>query len=227
MPHPKDRKQRTRQKILEAAARLFRARGFGATSIEDVMLECGLTRGGFYAHFHSKAQLYQEAVTDAGGPARPPQTGREVPTDWLDDLFMACRHGLDTIEQPHPVWALLATDVASGIPQVRQAYARALQAVRDQLRLEIGSTQSRDETALAAATMLAGALAAAATIDDTAMRNALADACQRATQALRHGDAASAAGEPVFLWAPDADMSLNIWSARVASRACFSPPPDC
>src|SRR5438128_1833170 len=112
MPHPKDRKQRTRQRILDAASKLFRARGFDAIAIEDVMRECGLTRGGFYAHFRSKAQLYQEAVTDAVGPARPPQTCREVPSDWLADLFAACRHGVDAIEQPHPAWVLLATDVA-------------------------------------------------------------------------------------------------------------------
>ena len=65
MAHPKDRKQRTRQRILSAAARLFAAQGFTATTIEEVMLDCGLTRGGFYAHFRSKAQLHQEALLQA------------------------------------------------------------------------------------------------------------------------------------------------------------------
>jgi hypothetical protein len=60
--HPKHRKQHTRQRILCAAARLFADRGFSATTIDDVMLECGLTRGGFYAHFRSKAQLHHEAL---------------------------------------------------------------------------------------------------------------------------------------------------------------------
>ena len=59
MPHPKQRKQQTRQKILVAA------QGYAATAIEDVMIECGLKRGGFYAHFRSKAQLDQEAVAHA------------------------------------------------------------------------------------------------------------------------------------------------------------------
>ena len=65
MAHPKHRKQLTRQRILSAAARLFVARGFSATTIDDVMHECGLTRGGFYAHFRSKAQLHQEALLQA------------------------------------------------------------------------------------------------------------------------------------------------------------------
>jgi len=202
MPHPKDRKQRTRQRILDAAVKVFRARGFDATSIEDVMLECGLTRGGFYAHFRSKAQLYREAVTDAGGPARPPQTCREEPSDWLDDLLAACRYGLDAIEQPNPAWALLATDVASKTPEVRRAYARALQSVHEQLRREISDAHPDDETALAAAAMIAGVLAVAVSVDDTALKNTLADACRRATLALRDGNE-SAGGEPTFLWSPD------------------------
>lgn len=62
MPHPKDRKALTRRRLLEAASRLFSARGFGATSIDDVMRDCGLTRGGFYAHFRSKGALYEEVI---------------------------------------------------------------------------------------------------------------------------------------------------------------------
>lgn len=62
MAHPKHRKQHTRQRILSAAARLFAARGFSATTIDEVMHDCGLTRGGFYAHFRSKAQLHHEAL---------------------------------------------------------------------------------------------------------------------------------------------------------------------
>jgi len=63
--HPKNRKQHTRQRILCAAARLFVAKGFSATTIDEVMRDCGLTRGGFYAHFRSKAQLHHEAMLQA------------------------------------------------------------------------------------------------------------------------------------------------------------------
>lgn len=65
MAHPKHRKQHTRQRILSAAATLFAAKGFSATTIDDVMHACGLTRGGFYAHFRSKAQLHHEAMLQA------------------------------------------------------------------------------------------------------------------------------------------------------------------
>ncbi|WP_454674467.1 TetR/AcrR family transcriptional regulator [Achromobacter pestifer] len=52
-----------RQRILEAAARLFRAHGIDGVSIADVMRDCGLTVGGFYKHFTSKDDLAAQAVS--------------------------------------------------------------------------------------------------------------------------------------------------------------------
>ncbi|MCJ2121896.1 TetR/AcrR family transcriptional regulator [Methylobacterium sp. J-077] len=46
-----------RRRILEAAGRLFRARGFAAVTVAEVMREAGLTHDGFYGHFRSKGGL--------------------------------------------------------------------------------------------------------------------------------------------------------------------------
>ena len=54
--------EKTRAKILVAAARLFSERGYSGTALSDVMAACGLTKGGFYAHFASKEDLYLESV---------------------------------------------------------------------------------------------------------------------------------------------------------------------
>ncbi len=70
MRYSRGQKDLTRQRILESAARLFATQGYAAISIEEVMRACGLTRGGFYAHFRSKAALYREA------------TGRDVDEPW-------------------------------------------------------------------------------------------------------------------------------------------------
>src|SRR3954465_15213074 len=50
-----------RERILEAAARLFRERGFEGIGVADLMKEAGLTHGGFYGHFSSKEDLIAEA----------------------------------------------------------------------------------------------------------------------------------------------------------------------
>jgi len=62
MPWPKDHKSRTRRKIVAAASTTFRADGIEHVRVEDVMARAGLTHGGFYAHFVSKAELLREAL---------------------------------------------------------------------------------------------------------------------------------------------------------------------
>src|ERR1700686_1789203 len=49
-----------RQTILDAAGTLFREHGFAGTGVDDIMKRAGLTHGGFYGHFGSKADLAAE-----------------------------------------------------------------------------------------------------------------------------------------------------------------------
>lgn len=51
-----------RRRILEAAARLFRAKGFEAVTVAEVMKAAGLTHGAFYGHFQSKDDLIAQAL---------------------------------------------------------------------------------------------------------------------------------------------------------------------
>ncbi len=69
MPRMSDAdKQKSHARIIDAAARLFREDGIGATSVSDVMRAAGLTHGGFYRHFTSKEDLvvaaFDKAVDD-------------------------------------------------------------------------------------------------------------------------------------------------------------------
>ena len=50
-----------RERILDAAAQLFRERGFEGIGVADLMKEAGLTHGGFYGHFSSKEDLIAQA----------------------------------------------------------------------------------------------------------------------------------------------------------------------
>jgi AcrR family transcriptional regulator len=57
-----ERGARTRALIVAGAGELFAERGFAATSVGDVVERVGITKGAFYFHFDSKAQLAQEVV---------------------------------------------------------------------------------------------------------------------------------------------------------------------
>ncbi len=65
MRYPEDHKQKTRRRIVEEAARLFRQDGVGATGLQPLMKALGLTHGGFYAHFKSKDDLVETALRHA------------------------------------------------------------------------------------------------------------------------------------------------------------------
>jgi TetR/AcrR family transcriptional repressor of nem operon len=62
MRYDEDHKQKTRFKVLQAAARTIRAEGPDRVGVAAIMAEAGLTHGGFYAHFSSKDELIAEAI---------------------------------------------------------------------------------------------------------------------------------------------------------------------
>ncbi len=47
----------TRQRILDAAQTAIIKKGFTGTSIDELISECGLSKGGFFYHFHDKSDL--------------------------------------------------------------------------------------------------------------------------------------------------------------------------
>ena len=52
----------TRERILEIAQVSVLAKGFGATSIEEVIAEAGITKSGFFYHFRDKNELAREML---------------------------------------------------------------------------------------------------------------------------------------------------------------------
>src|SRR5690606_1082388 len=46
-----------RQRLLEAARDVIRAKGFAATSVDDLCTRAGVTKGAFFHHFASKEAL--------------------------------------------------------------------------------------------------------------------------------------------------------------------------
>jgi AcrR family transcriptional regulator len=55
-----------RQQLLDVAREVFAARGFHATSMDDIAEAAGVTKPVLYQHFPSKRSLYIELLTDTG-----------------------------------------------------------------------------------------------------------------------------------------------------------------
>ncbi len=59
MPTQAERTEATRGRLIATARRLFAAKGFAATSTEEILSEATVSRGALYHHFPSKTDLFQ------------------------------------------------------------------------------------------------------------------------------------------------------------------------
>ena len=57
-----ERREETREQVLAAAARMFAARGFHATSLDAIAEEAGFSRGAVYYNFADKEELFLELL---------------------------------------------------------------------------------------------------------------------------------------------------------------------
>jgi AcrR family transcriptional regulator len=62
MRYAAEHNEQTRERILDAAARLFREQGIAAVGLAKIMADVGLTVGTFYTHFKSKEALVRETL---------------------------------------------------------------------------------------------------------------------------------------------------------------------
>jgi AcrR family transcriptional regulator len=60
----KEKQAETRQRLLDAAERVFLRRGLQGSSVEEIAAEAGFTRGAFYSNFKSKDELFVELLQD-------------------------------------------------------------------------------------------------------------------------------------------------------------------
>lgn len=74
---PTRRRSETRERVLEVAEEAVLAKGFAATSIEEIITAVGITKSGFFYHFKDKADLAKSLII------RYLERDRAV----LDDIF--------------------------------------------------------------------------------------------------------------------------------------------
>ena len=128
MGWPEQQKLKTREKILNSAAHLFTNNGFEKISIDMVMKEAGLTRGAFYAHFSSKADLYNAAITQAAKNVQDAiSADGQVSKEDMLNRYMSLQH-LSGENFNCPI-ATLITDIQQRDNRVRDTYTQVFEEV--------------------------------------------------------------------------------------------------
>jgi len=181
MRYPPEHRDRTRARIVSAASRLFRRRGFAEVSVERVMRAAGLTVGGFYLHFNSKQRLVTESLramlsarrrrwlagleSQSGDAFRRAFVRRYVEQD-------ASR----TNEDACPMPALLSELTRAGVAP-RRALESELSPLLDEVARRLGDQSLRDE-ALRTVALCIGTLALSRALKGTGLDRELIRAAQ-------------------------------------------------
>jgi len=154
-----------RRRILDAAAQLFRERGFDSVSVAEVMKAAGLTHGGFYGHFDSKDALIEAAISHTPPARRNGPTLKEAAR--YADAYLSKHHRNDVGGGCE--FAALGTEAARASPEVRRTLTESLRRqIATLAESSAGSSQQqRRETAIASLATMMGAVMLARIADDT------------------------------------------------------------
>lgn len=151
MRYAPEHNEETRERILRAASRLFRAHGIAAVGLAKIMAEADLTVGTFYTHFKSKEALVQETLR------RALQSRKAELAEALrnGDLEVAIRAYLSPEHRDAPgigcPTAALASEVARHPRATRRTFAsetgESLQVLAECLSTRRGKKVSRADAA--------------------------------------------------------------------------------
>ena len=184
----KEQMAENRERILDAAAQLFREKGFDGIGVADLMKSAGLTHGGFYGHFASKDELMAQASARAlqrlqsawAALAREAAAQGQEPLAAIEAAYLSPGHR-DAPGQGC-LLAALGSDTARQGPAVRRAVTEGVRAQLDGLAgLVPGRTKAaKRQRALADYASLVGAMVLARAVDDPALSDEILHAAAAA-----------------------------------------------
>jgi len=189
MRYTPEHKQQTRERILEAAGRVFREQGYGGGGIAAVMKEAGLTHGGFYAHFEDKEELLAEAITRVvGESSRVRVAGCEHLTGlaWVVavcDRYLSEQH-MRAVGEGCPAPCLLSELARSG-GRPQESFRRAVLAWRDEIASRLGPGEV--DLAFGIIASCVGGLGMARSVSDPEVSRAILDSTRRLIRASLGG----------------------------------------
>ena len=175
--YPKDHRQQTRERIVQAATEAFKTEGIDGVGIARVMGRAGLTHGGFYAHFQSKDDLVGEVLAGSLEASVHPrvQAAREAG----EGLAGVVRGYVNRAHRDHPatgcVLPTLSGEVARQPEAVRGALTGSLERlIADMSELSTApDAAARRADALATLAGMVGALALSRAVSDPVLSDEL------------------------------------------------------
>lgn len=118
-----DKRQRTRERLIEAAQEVVRAKGFHAVSLQEVAERAGMSRGAIYGNFRNREELLFAVVATLWPPVAPqPLSPGASPRDLLGSIGRAVAEAARE-RRPMAVGAASFREYALSHPAMRQVIA--------------------------------------------------------------------------------------------------------
>jgi AcrR family transcriptional regulator len=137
--------EETKASLLEAAAKVFARRGYDGASISEITSEAGLTSGAIYAHYASKAELFNATLEAYAERDLDLLLGREG-TDLLDALT-AIGATFDRREATEASLLISAIVAARNDPEVGRLLLEGMAGRERMFRALISQAQDSDAVA--------------------------------------------------------------------------------
>ncbi len=188
----KEKAAENRHQILKAAARLFREHGIGATGVDSITEEAGLTHGAVYSQFGSKQIIAAEAVGLALAKSKhlwqtlAARNRRKKVFPNIVAQYLSIAHR-DSAGQGCVV-AALGSEIARQPRPVRDSFTRELKNSLEfltELMREDDPSCSKEDAISAFVSMVGAMILARAVSDQTLSNQILKTTARRVTSASR------------------------------------------
>jgi TetR/AcrR family transcriptional regulator, transcriptional repressor for nem operon len=180
--YPRGHKEKTREQIVETAARAFREEGVSGVGIGELMGRAGLTHGGFYAHFDSKDALVAAACSRAVDDTWAQMHALVAQAPPGEELAAFIRAYVSRTHRDEPgegcLMPSLGGEMSRQEPAVRAAFTAQIRRVMENIEALLPDTPDRADRAITLAAGMAGAVLMARAVDDPALSDRILQTCR-------------------------------------------------
>lgn len=182
MNQPKERKTRSRNKILNAALRMFKRQGYVGSGVDGIMEEAGMTSGAFYGHFDSKSDVLGSSLVHAfiedqaamNGALSKAETPEELANIML--RYLSSKH-CNNVEEGCSIPPLLS-DLGRADEQTKTEFEEVINWLTEQFLERSGGKFTRQEI-LSTLALCFGGLALARAVKSPALSRQILSACRK------------------------------------------------
>ena len=120
-----ERREATRGRLLDVAARLFAEQGFEATSTQQILDEAGTSRGALYHHFETKQAIFEAVFERVSSRAIARAMKATKSGSALESLTRSCLNWLREVRKPEVASILIEQGpLVLGLKRARDLEAR-------------------------------------------------------------------------------------------------------